>query len=108
VVESHSGTSLHVVLTERRVPPYDLDHLTATGLVPEQLTMIVVKAAAGWRVAFEEIMSSAIYLDTPGLHAADLRRFDFRHRPVPLYPLETDAQWPVPSVHGARSVEALV
>jgi len=84
---------VHVVLTETRVLPYDRAHLAVVGLPPEDLRMIVVKAAAGWRTPFEPIMAGRIYLDTPGVHAPNLARFTFHKRPRPLFPLERDAAW---------------
>ena len=41
--------------------------------------------------AIEPVARALIWVETPGVTTADLSTFTFRHRRVPLYPLEPDA-----------------
>jgi microcystin degradation protein MlrC len=54
----------------------------------------VAKSAIAWKAAFGAYAARAYYTSTPGFCPSDLRQLDFRARPTPLYPLETEARWP--------------
>ena len=77
-----------VVLTERRMPMWNLQQLRALGIEPTRLRIVVVKAAIAYRAAYEPIAHRIIEVDTPGLAAADPRRFDYKHLKRPIYPLD--------------------
>jgi microcystin degradation protein MlrC len=85
VVESRG---VLVVLTERRMPMWNLEQLRALGIEPTRLRTIVVKAAVAFRAAYGPIASRIIEVDTPGLAAADVRRFTFHRLKRPIYPLD--------------------
>ena len=77
-----------VVLTERRMPMWNLQQLRALGIEPTRLKVIVVKAAIAYRAAYAPIAQRIIEVDTPGLAAADIRRFNFHRLKRPVYPLD--------------------
>jgi microcystin degradation protein MlrC len=77
-----------VVLTERRMPMWNLQQLRALGIEPTKLRIIVVKAAIAYRAAYVPIAQRIIEVDTPGLAAADVRRFSFKRLKRPMYPLD--------------------
>ncbi|MGH9523729.1 MAG: M81 family metallopeptidase [Terriglobales bacterium] len=77
-----------VVLTERRMPMWNLQQLGALGIDPTRLRIIVVKAAIAYRAAYAPIASRIIEVDTPGLTAADVRRFTYHRLERPMYPLD--------------------
>lgn len=77
-----------VVLTERRMPMWNLHQLRALGIEPRTLRIIVVKAAIAYRAAYAPIARHIIEVDTPGLAAADLSRFDYKRLERPMYPLD--------------------
>jgi microcystin degradation protein MlrC len=79
---------LLLVLTERRMPMWNLEQLRALGIEPTRLRIIVVKAAVAYRAAYGPIASRIIEVDTPGLAAADVRRFTFHRLKRPIYPLD--------------------
>jgi microcystin degradation protein MlrC len=78
-----------LVLTERRMPMWNLQQLRALGIEPRTLRIIVVKAAIAYRAAYGPIARHIIEVDTPGLAAADIRRFDYKRLERPIYPLDT-------------------
>jgi microcystin degradation protein MlrC len=53
------------------------------------LRIIVVKAAIAYRAAYLPIAHRIIEVDTPGLAAADVRRFAFKNLRRPIYPLDS-------------------
>ena len=76
VVESNLMT---VILTEERVPPWDVGHLLTLGLDPADYHIIVAKSAIAWRTAFGSIAKRSIDVDTPGCCSADLSHFNYRN-----------------------------
>jgi microcystin degradation protein MlrC len=77
-----------VVLTERRMPMWNLQQLRSLGIEPTRLRIIVVKAAIAYRAAYAPIATRIIDVDTPGLTAADVRRLDYQRLERPMYPLD--------------------
>lgn len=77
-----------VVLTERRMPMWNLQQLRSLGIEPTSLRIIVVKSAIAYRAAYVPIAGRIIEVDTPGLAAADVRRFSYRKLQRPIYPLD--------------------
>jgi microcystin degradation protein MlrC len=78
-----------VVLTERRMPMWNLQQLRSLGIEPTRLRIIVVKAALAHRAAYLPIAQRNIDVDTPGLAAADVRRFTYHKLIRPHYPLDS-------------------
>lgn len=79
---------VNVILTERKIPPFDLAQLRGVGVNPEQQKMIVVKSAVAYRAAYLPIAAGVIEMDTPGLCSANLARFPYRHLARPIFPLD--------------------
>lgn len=77
-----------VVLTERRMPMWNLQQLRALGIEPSKLRIVVVKAAIAYRAAYVPIAAKIIEVDTPGLSTADVRRFHYTRLERPMYPLD--------------------
>lgn len=79
---------VRLLLTERKTPPGDLAQLRSQGIAPEVQRIIVVKSAVAFRGAYQPIAGEVVEVDTPGLVAADLARFTYRHLPRPIFPLD--------------------
>ncbi|MDF2723521.1 MAG: microcystinase [Paenibacillus sp.] len=77
-----------VILTEKRVAPWDPGHVRFVGLDPTHFHMIVVKAAIAWRTAFGDVAKHIIDVDTPGCCTANLHRFRYESLQRPIYPLD--------------------
>lgn len=82
------ATGVNIILTERKIPPFDLAQLRGVGVNPEQQKMIVVKSAVAYRAAYLPIAAGVIEMDTPGLCSANLGRFPYRHLARPIFPLD--------------------
>ncbi|MCL6445392.1 MAG: M81 family metallopeptidase [Alicyclobacillus sp.] len=80
--------NMTLVLTQHRVPPWDLGHIKSLGLEPCDYQIIVVKAAIAWRTAFGGVAKANIYVDTPGCCSGNLTRFQYKNISHPIYPLD--------------------
>lgn len=77
-----------VVVTERRVMPFDRDHLEVLGLDPATARSLIVKGATAWREPFGPLAAQALYVDTPGFCPGDLARLEYTRCPRPIWPLD--------------------
>jgi len=77
VVDLPEGAT--VILTEKRVAPWDVNHVRSVGVDPEAYDLLVVKASVAWRAAFGDIVRNVVELDTPGCCSSNLKHFRFRH-----------------------------
>lgn len=79
---------IFVVLTERRIPMWNLQQLRALGIEPTLLRIILVKGAVAHRAAYGPIAKQMIEADTPGLAAGNVRKLSFQRLKRPIYPLD--------------------
>lgn len=75
-VVRHGGIA--ILLTSNRTPPFDLGQWRSQGIDPENLSVIVVKAAVAHRRVYDPIAARMIWVDTPGPCASDPRSLPFR------------------------------
>lgn len=61
------------------------------GIEPLDIKIVIAKGVHSPRPAMEPIAREMIWVATPGVTTADLTTFTYRHRRVPLYPLEPDS-----------------
>lgn len=83
---SHRGVT--ILLTSRPSPPFDLGQWRSQGVNPEDLHVIVVKAAAAHRQAYDPIAAASYTVDTPGPCTENLKRLSYRRIHRPIYPLD--------------------
>jgi microcystin degradation protein MlrC len=72
-----------VVLTSRVVLPSSLAQLTSLGLDPLAFRAIVAKGVHSPLAAYGPIAREVLFVDTPGVTSADLRRFPYRKARLP-------------------------
>lgn len=82
----HNG--VHILLTSRKTPPFDLAQLRSQGLPPEELAVIGVKAAVAHRRAYDKIARHSYTVSTPGPCSSDLRLFPWQRIRRPIFPLD--------------------
>ena len=56
---------------------------------------MVCKSAIAWQAHFRAFAKGEIYVDTPGVCASNLKRFDYTHLERDIYPIADDGIWPV-------------
>jgi microcystin degradation protein MlrC len=81
-----------VLVTEKRVQPYDAEVFRHVGVAPERLDVVVVKSNNHYRADFEPMASHVIPLDTIGLRPADPRTLTFERIPRPVFPIDEMAE----------------
>jgi microcystin degradation protein MlrC len=82
-----------VVFTSRRMAPMSLEQILSLGIHPERKRILIVKGVVAPRAAYEPVAGEIILVDTPGVTADDPRKFEYRRRRRPLYPLEAEAEY---------------
>lgn len=80
---------IQVVVSERRMMPFDAEQLRCLGIEPAQCRILVVKSAVAWRAAYGDVAKLALLVDTPGVCSTDLRTVPYQRAPKSLYPLES-------------------
>jgi microcystin degradation protein MlrC len=77
---------IKIVLTEKKMPPWNLEQIRSVGITPEHEKIIVVKSAVAFRAAYEPIAGEIIEVNSPGLSSVDLTQFDYRNIRRPMFP----------------------
>jgi len=77
-----------LILTERKLPQWNLEQLRSVGVEPARQRIIVCKGAIAHRAAYEPIAARMIEVETPGSCAGDVRRFQYENIRRPLFPLD--------------------
>ncbi len=85
-VVRHRG--LTILLTSRKLPPFDLGQWRSQGIDPENLSMIGIKAAVGHRVAYGRIASAEYTVNTSGPCTSDITRLPYTRLRRPVFPLD--------------------
>jgi microcystin degradation protein MlrC len=85
-VVRHRG--LTILLTSRKLAPFDLGQWRSQGIDPEKLSMIGVKAAVGHRVAYGRIASAEFTVNTSGPCTSDIARLPYTKLRRPVFPLD--------------------
>jgi len=85
-VVRHGG--LTILLTSKKLPPFDLGQWRSQGINPEELSMIGIKAAVGHRVAYGKIASGEFTVNTSGPCTSDLTRLPYTKLRRPVFPLD--------------------
>lgn len=81
-----------ILLTTACVPASGAGQYTVLGVDPANYRVIVSKAVYSTRDGYPMAQGFQV-VDTPGLAAANLNHFTYRHRPRPLFPFERDARY---------------
>jgi microcystin degradation protein MlrC len=79
---------IKVVLTEVKMPPWNLEQLRSVGITPEREKIIVLKSAVAFRAAYEPIAQEIIEVNSPGLSSLDLSQFGYKNVRRPIFPLD--------------------
>jgi microcystin degradation protein MlrC len=83
-----------IVLTSLPAGSSSLQQFRSLGIAPTAMKIIVAKGVHSPRPAMEPIAREMIWVASAGVTTADLSTFTYRHRRVPLYPLERDTPPP--------------
>ncbi len=90
---------LRVAVISNRQQLLDPAQLDVLGVELFSVRTLVVKSRGHFRAAFEDFAPSAriMEVDCPGLTTPNLRTLPWRNLPRPVYPIDEDTVWPVPT-----------
>ncbi|MCE5237389.1 M81 family metallopeptidase [bacterium] len=81
---------VEIVLTERRIQPYDTQALRCLGIEPAERLLIGLKSAVHFRAAFGPLARRILEVDTPGVHNPDVTQYTFSKLGRPMWPLDLE------------------
>ncbi len=82
---------VEIVLTERRIQPFDMEVLRCVGIEPTRRLIIGLKSAVHFRADYQKIAEKIFEIDTPGVHNPDLRQYRYERLRRPMWPLDEEA-----------------
>ncbi len=90
---------LRVAVISNRQQLLDPAQLDVLGVDLSTVRTLVVKSRGHFRAAFDGFAPDerVIEVDCPGLTTPNLRSLPWRHLPRPVYPIDEDAVWPLPT-----------
>jgi microcystin degradation protein MlrC len=80
---------VHIVVVTAHEQPLGPAFARTLGIECESLKYIAVKSAVHFRSGFERFAGSIYNVDARATHTHDFALLPYRHRPKPMYPLET-------------------
>jgi len=79
---------VEIILTERRIQPFDMEALRSLGIEPTRRLLIGLKSAVHFRADYGTIATKIFEIDTPGVHNPDVTRYNYEHLRHPIWPLD--------------------
>lgn len=88
---------VQVVVISIRTQCADPVFLEMMGIDIAKARSVIVKSRGHFRAGFDEFFNheQVIEVDAPGLSSPILSRFDFKHLPRPVFPIDQDVKWPI-------------
>ncbi|RKU27755.1 MlrC domain protein [Candidatus Poribacteria bacterium] len=80
---------IEIILTERRIQPYDAEVLRSVGIEPQTRKLIALKSAVHFRADYTPIAHQILDVDTPGVHSPNLFNYAYQKLRRPIYPLDS-------------------
>ncbi len=84
---------VEIVLTERRIQPYDAEVLRSVGIEPQERKLIALKSAVHFRADYTPIAHQILDVDTPGVHSPNLFNYNYQELRRPIYPLDSNVTY---------------
>lgn len=78
---------VEIVVTERRLQPYDAELLRSVGIEPTRRRLIALKSAMHFRQTYQDIAERIFDADTPGIHSPNVRHFTYNRLRPGVYPV---------------------
>ena len=85
---------VEIILTERRIQPYDAEVLRSVGIEPRARKLIALKSAVHFRADYTPIAHEILEVDTPGVHSPNLFNYNYQKLRGPIYPLDPTTTFP--------------
>ena len=79
---------IDVVVTERRIQPWDPEVFRRMGIEPSEKQILVIKSSLHYRAAFDPIIKGNIVVDAPGIMSMNVTNFSYHNIRRPIFPLD--------------------
>ena len=91
------ANGVEIVLASRRAQLLDGETLRIVGIAPETRRLLVAKSAVRFRADLGPLAAHIFDADTPDIHRPDFNALAHEHVRRPIYPIDTNIQWPATS-----------
>ncbi len=81
------AAGIKILLNSIKTPPFDLGQFRSQGIIPEELSVIGVKAAVAHRRAYDKIARRSFTVTTPGPCTSDIRSLPYERVRSGVFPL---------------------
>ncbi|WP_374450198.1 M81 family metallopeptidase [Stella sp.] len=92
-VRFDADCGVQIVVTSRRIEPYDLAVFRALGIEPAGKRFLVLKSRIQYKPTFLPIARAVVECDGVGVASSDYSLFRFRRLRRPIYPIDPDARF---------------
>ena len=89
--------NVRLVLSERRIMGPQPSLFRKVNIEPFNAKIVVLKTGVGYKPTYGHGAKAVIRADCPGAESYNLKNYDFRRIPRPMFPLDEEIQW---SPHG--------
>ncbi|MER1966360.1 M81 family metallopeptidase [Castellaniella sp. GW247-6E4] len=86
-----TDNGITIVVTSRRIEPYDLNVFRAVGVEPTEQRFLILKSRIQYKPAYLPIAKGVIECNGRGVASSDYGIFKFQRIRRPIYPLDADA-----------------
>ena len=86
--------AMQLVVSEKRVEPFDLGVFTHCGLDPRAAHYVLLHSRQHFRAGFEPVAAHILLVSGPGVCTSDYDMLPFTRLTRPIYPLDLDTKWP--------------
>ncbi|BBK38074.1 microcystinase C [Allostella sp. ATCC 35155] len=90
-VRFDADDGVQVIVTSRRIEPYDLGVFRSLGIEPAEKRYLVLKSRIQYKPTFVPIARAVVECDGVGVASSDYSLFRFQRLRRPIYPLDADA-----------------
>jgi len=84
---------IRIVVTSRSGPHFAPELFQAAGYDPFAAAVVVAKSPAGFRAVYGARAAAIYSVRAPGCAPSDFWKYEYEHRPKPLWPWEEIAEW---------------
>ena len=85
--------NVRLVLTERVIKGPQPSLFRKVGIEPFDAKIVMLKSGIGYKVTYAPVAKAVFLADCPGPGSHNIRNFDFKNVPQPMFPLDPDVEW---------------
>lgn len=79
---------MEIILSENHFQPFDPEALRCLNIEPKDRLLIGLKSAVHFRAGYQDLAAAIFEVDTPGITAPDVQRYNYLRLRRPIYSLD--------------------